>query len=876
MSEPSFESATALAARLRSGETTAVEVAEDCLRRIDAGNTQVNAFTVVTHDLAMQQARDRDRALAAGAPVGPLHGVPVAIKDLFDLRAGVPGTFGSVPLKGFTPDTTTSYVQRLEDAGAVIVGKTNAPEFGHKGVTDNLVSGPTRNPFDLTRNAGGSSGGAAAAVAAGLVPLAQGTDGGGSVRIPAAWCGLFGIKPSFGRVAEVARPDAFISSSPFVSAGPLARSVGDAALMLSAMAGPHPRDPFSLPASPVDLAALPADPASVLRGLRVAWSPDLGGFPVDPRVAAVAARAVEAMAAAGARVEQVDVRLPADQQELAALWNRLMGVLYADSLEGVKAWGFDLVRDHLDEPQPGVPRHRARRARPQRDAGARRRAVAQPRARRRRRRPAGCRRARHPHARRAARREPRRRHHHRSQRGRRRARRPVHRVVPDVPVQLHRSPRRLGPRRSRRRAARRPAGGRAAARRRRRARGRCGARGGAALGHHLPRCRGVSADRRPGDGPVTMADVARLAGVSPATVSRYLNGGKVGERIGEDVRRAVDQARLPAEPRRPRSAQAGGQRVGVRHPRHREPVLHLDGARRRGRRPAAALLRGARQHRRGPRHGGRLPADGGGAADGRGDHLADPAEHRRVAPAAGRHPGGVRRPRGVAAHGRRAGQQRCRRAAGHRAPDRRRLHPDRVRHRPGRHHRRRRAAARLPRGAAGGRAPARRAGSSTTATSTRSRRTPRRPRCCGCPSPRRHLRGEQPDDPRRAAGPAGGRAARAAGRRRRRLRRPALVGALGAHRHRGRPADLPDGSCGGRDARRPARGRPAAAARPLPRRGAGAPPELPARRGGRRARPRAAAAARHRGLRAVHHAVHHVLSHAVHHRSPACPLRPET
>src|SRR5665811_441216 len=166
------QSAVELARQLAGGEVSAVEVAEATLRRIDAGNPRLNAFTTVTYDLALEKARECDEAAAAGRSLGVLHGVPVAIKDLFDFRAGVRSTFGSLPLKDHVPDETTLYVQRLEDAGAVIVGKTNAPEFGHKGVTDNFVASPTKNPFDITRNSGGSSGGAAAALAAGMVPLA--------------------------------------------------------------------------------------------------------------------------------------------------------------------------------------------------------------------------------------------------------------------------------------------------------------------------------------------------------------------------------------------------------------------------------------------------------------------------------------------------------------------------------------------------------------------------------------------------------------------------------------------------------------------------------------------------------------------------------
>jgi amidase/aspartyl-tRNA(Asn)/glutamyl-tRNA(Gln) amidotransferase subunit A len=275
--------------------------------------------------------------------------VPVAIKDLSDSRMGVRSTYGSLPLKDYVPSETSLYIQRLEDAGAVIVGKTNAPEFGHKGVTDNFVSGPTANPFDITRNSGGSSGGAAAAVAAGMVPLAQGTDGGGSVRIPASWCGIYGIKPSFGRIADVTRPNAFITGSPYSSVGPLARSVDDAALMLSVMAGPHDRDPLSLPALPFSLADVAING---LAGKRVGYSPDLGGFPVDPAVAAAVERSLESLERAGAIVEPIDVILPADQFELSLLWGRLMGVLYSDALVGLFEDGYDVVGEHLDELTP--------------------------------------------------------------------------------------------------------------------------------------------------------------------------------------------------------------------------------------------------------------------------------------------------------------------------------------------------------------------------------------------------------------------------------------------------------------------------------------------------------------------------------------------
>src|SRR5205823_3707715 len=212
-----------------------VEVVDYFLDRIDRDNHTVNAYVLVLHEDARRLAREAEKAVVSGARLGPLHGLPIAIKDLFDFKAGVPNTFGCKPFRDWTPAVSATYVSRLEAAGAIVLGKTNTPEFGHRGLTDNYLFGPTSTPFRPGKNAGGSSGGSAAAVADGLAPIAQGSDGGGSIRIPAAWCGVYGFKPSFGRVATVARPDAFLLAVPFAHAGPLARSVADAVLMLNAI-----------------------------------------------------------------------------------------------------------------------------------------------------------------------------------------------------------------------------------------------------------------------------------------------------------------------------------------------------------------------------------------------------------------------------------------------------------------------------------------------------------------------------------------------------------------------------------------------------------------------------------------------------------------
>src|SRR5256885_12988019 len=195
--ELAYMPATELVARIGRRDLSVMEVVDAFLERIEARNEALNAYVLVLHEEARRLAREAEKAIVAGAPPGPLHGLPIAIKDLFDFKAGVPNTFGCKPFKDWTPTVSATYVTRLEQAGAIVLGKTNTPEFGHRGITDNYLFGPTSTPIRIGKNAGGSSGGSAAAVAAGLAPLAQGSDGGGSIRIPAAWCGVDGLQTPF-------------------------------------------------------------------------------------------------------------------------------------------------------------------------------------------------------------------------------------------------------------------------------------------------------------------------------------------------------------------------------------------------------------------------------------------------------------------------------------------------------------------------------------------------------------------------------------------------------------------------------------------------------------------------------------------------------
>jgi amidase len=341
-----FRSATELANRVRTRELSPAELVEAAISRIEARDPDLGAFVYRGFDEARGHARDATAAVLRGDPLGPLHGVPVAMKDLFDFKPGWPSSFGGVrPLAGTLVDASCPWVERMEAAGAIVVGRTNSPVMGFRGTCDNPLFGPTRNPYDRDRNSGGSSGGSAAAVADGLVPLAEGTDAGGSIRIPAAWCGVVGHKPSWGRVPVVIRPNGFSGTDPFVAEGPIARSVADVALAMTALAGPDVRDPYSLPDRPDLLGALAVGD---LRGWRIGYSPDLGAYPVDRRIAAVVAAAVRRFEAAGATVELVDVRLPADQHDLSDLWCRLITPLNIATFEAARASGVDLLRDHRD------------------------------------------------------------------------------------------------------------------------------------------------------------------------------------------------------------------------------------------------------------------------------------------------------------------------------------------------------------------------------------------------------------------------------------------------------------------------------------------------------------------------------------------------
>jgi len=306
--------ATELVQLYRTGAASPVEATQAVLSRIDETDRMLNAFCLVDAERALQSAEASEARWQEGKPKDLLDGVPVSIKDLI-LTRGWPTLRGSRTIDPKQPwDVDAPATARLREAGAVLIGKTNTPEFGIKGTTDSLLTGITRNPWNSRMTPGGSSGGAAAAVASGMGPLAVGTDGAGSIRIPSTFCGIPGIKPSFGRVPAY-------PLSPFGTVahiGPHARSVEDLALMLTVMSRPDARDWTSLPYDPRDYRVGLADG---VRGLRIAFSPDLGYVKnVDPEVAAAVRNAAESFSALGAHVDETAPGFADPEEITTKLW----------------------------------------------------------------------------------------------------------------------------------------------------------------------------------------------------------------------------------------------------------------------------------------------------------------------------------------------------------------------------------------------------------------------------------------------------------------------------------------------------------------------------------------------------------------------------
>lgn len=293
-----FLPATELSAMIRDKQVSATEATEAVLGRIADVEPKINSFITVCADEALADARAADAALARGDDVGPLHGVPLGVKDLLNTK-GVKTTFASHAYADNIPDHDCVAMARLRAAGAILVGKTTTPEFGHKPMTEAPLFGQTANPWDVSRTAGGSSGGAGAAAAAGLAPLHVGTDAGGSIRIPAAACGIVGMKQTLGMVPHDMNAETF---GLFSFIGPMTRTVADAGLMLAAMAGPHPSDIHSLGRPPLEDLAQAARGEGDLKGIRIGWRMFLGNDTIDTETRELFEAALPAFEALGAEL----------------------------------------------------------------------------------------------------------------------------------------------------------------------------------------------------------------------------------------------------------------------------------------------------------------------------------------------------------------------------------------------------------------------------------------------------------------------------------------------------------------------------------------------------------------------------------------------
>jgi len=354
-SDVCFYNAVTLANKISSRDLSSKEVMSFFFKQISTYNPQINAIcTQIPESQALKLADQADQAIFKGKKLGPLHGLPIAVKDL-SLTQGIRTTFGSLAFEDYIPAQDSLLVQRLKKAGAIVIGKTNTPEFGAGSNTFNKVFGVTKNPYDLSKTAGGSSGGAAAALATGMLPLADGSDMGGSLRNPAAFCNVVGFRPSLGRVPTW--PNAMSWYNRLGVEGPMARNVKDCALLLSAISGPDPRDPMSIQDTGEQfLQSLDCDS----KGVRIGWTPDLGILPVEKEIVNVCQAALSSFVEAGCDVDNAHPDLEGATdifKVLRANFYATLGktispeknLLLKDTVKGNMELGFTLSADDISK-----------------------------------------------------------------------------------------------------------------------------------------------------------------------------------------------------------------------------------------------------------------------------------------------------------------------------------------------------------------------------------------------------------------------------------------------------------------------------------------------------------------------------------------------
>lgn len=334
-------SAAQTAELVRAGDLSPTQTVEAAIARIEEADDTINAVVFRAFDEARERAKALEERISAGDMLGLLVGVPTLTKDSFSSKKGWPVSAGLSVLREHLATRTTNYPRRFEDADAILLGTTNSAVFGFRGTTDSKAFGPCRNPHDPEFNAGGSSGGSAAAVAAGYVPVAGATDVGGSIRIPAAWCGTYGFQPSPGRAPFPAHPNLF-GPSPYFFEGPITRTVEDAAIAMEVLQGYDSGDPGALPDRVGFRRAYRHGRQSDLTGVKVGVTPDYGVFPVDSAVREAFRRSLAVLDGLGADLIEVDLALPFSQSQLSDLWSRLTAIGTYSSIELLRRGGVDL------------------------------------------------------------------------------------------------------------------------------------------------------------------------------------------------------------------------------------------------------------------------------------------------------------------------------------------------------------------------------------------------------------------------------------------------------------------------------------------------------------------------------------------------------
>lgn len=340
--------ATEIARLVNAKEISPRETIEAAIERIETLNPQLNAISYAAFDNAREAAARLEKRIVRGEQTGPLAGVPLLNKDAFSAKEGWPCSAGLKALRERISPSSTNLPKRTEAADGIFLGNTNSPVFGFRGTTDSVEFGPAHNVFDLDRNAGGSSGGSAAAVASGMVPIAVGTDGGGSIRIPSSWSGVFGFQPSPGRLPFPLGPDEF-GPNLYLYEGPITRNVADAALVMSVVQGFDGNVALALTDNVDFLGSLKAG----VKGKKIGFTIDYGIFPVQAEVAAIITAAVQIFESLGAEIEPVDLRIPHSQHELSDVWNRLMAIGVHETLKSLESEGLDLRKVATEElPEP--------------------------------------------------------------------------------------------------------------------------------------------------------------------------------------------------------------------------------------------------------------------------------------------------------------------------------------------------------------------------------------------------------------------------------------------------------------------------------------------------------------------------------------------